>query len=163
MGLLVIPFMLLATTASQSTPDARLADFSRMSRALNAEIALVGADGTVREGLLTAATPDQVTMRFAANDRSFARADIASAERLRDGRRDGLIKGMVFGAVTGLFAMQGLDTAAQGIVAWMGSIAFYGGVGWAIDAAQDHREPIYRAPAPDPAPRKPGLRLAIRF
>lgn len=163
MGLLVIPFMLLATTAPRSTPDAKLADFSRMSRALNAEVALIGSDGTVREGRLIAATPDRVTMRFGANDRSFARAEVVSAERVRDSSRDGLIKGVVFGAVTGLFAVQGLDTLAEGIAGWVGSIAVYGSIGWAIDAAQGHREPIYRAPTAVPAPKKPALSLAVRF
>lgn len=163
MGLLVIPFMLLAVTSPAKAEAGKLADFSRMSKAINAEVALVDAGGIVREGILTAATADAVTMRFAGNDRSFARAEVASAERVRDSTRDGLIKGMVFGAVTGVFAVQGLSTPSEGILAWFGSVAFYGGIGWAIDAAQHHREPIYRAPGSVPAPKKPALTLAVRF
>jgi len=163
MGMLVVPLLLVTLTAPAKTATQKLADFSRFSEAINTEVALIDAGGVMREGLLTAATADAVTMKFASGDRSFARADVASAERIRDSTRDGLIKGMVFGAVTGLFASQGLSTPAQGIAAWAGSIAFYGSIGWAIDAAQKHRQTIYLAPAATPAPKKPALGVAVRF
>jgi hypothetical protein len=161
--MVVFPLILLLTLAP-STPDAKkLADFSRMSKAIHMEVALIDSSGVIREGRLIAATADALTLATPSGQRSFQRAEIAGAERIRDGRRDGLIKGMVFGAVTGIFAVQGLRTPAQGVAAWFGSIAIYGGVGWALDAAQTHREPLYRAPAANPAPQKPGLTLSVRF
>ena len=161
MGMLIIPLLLIAITAPHSdVPADVLADFGRFSKAINAEIALVDQDGTVREGILTAATKDDVTVRFGSGLRTFSRATVMSAERVRDSRKDGAIKGAIFGAITGVFAMQGLDSAGEGVAAWFGSVAIYSGIGYLIDAAQTHREPIYRG-----APVAPGasVKIAVRF
>jgi hypothetical protein len=162
MGILIIPLLLLAIVAPSSQPGEReLTDFERFSKAIGREIALVDRDGTVREGLLEGATADHVTMRFGSGATTFTRAAIVSAERLRDGRKDGAIKGAIFGAVAGIFAMQGFDSASEGMAGWAGSVAFYSAVGWALDAAQTHREPIYRAQPSGVAP--PPVKLTLRF
>lgn len=161
MGVLVIPLLLIAIIGpSPKPPDDVLADFARLAKAQGAEIALVDRDGTVREGLLASATADQLTMQFSAGQKTFARTEVVAAERLRDGRKDGVIKGAIFGAITGLFAMQGFNKPEEGVAALAGSVAIYSAIGYALDTAQTHREPIYRVPGtPAPAPVKVSLRF----
>jgi hypothetical protein len=160
--MLILPLLILITVSSnnQKTPDHVLADFSRLAKAQGAGISLVDRDGTVREGVLASATADQLTMQFGAGQKTFARTEVAAAERLRDGRKDGAIKGAIFGAITGFFAMQGFDSRAEGLAGWAGSVAVYSTIGFALDAAQTHREPIYRVPG-TPAP--PPVKVSLRF
>jgi hypothetical protein len=161
MGVLVIPFLLLAIIVpNPKPPDNVLADFARLAKAQGAEISLVDRDGTVREGVLASATADQLTMQFGAGQKAFARTEVVAAERLRDGRKDGAIKGAIFGAITGLFAMQGFNKPEEGLAALAGSVAIYSAIGYTLDAAQTHREPIYRAPG-TPAP--PPVKVSLRF
>jgi hypothetical protein len=128
-----------------------LDDFSRLSKALNTDISLVEADGTVREGRLVAAGPDGVTMKFAAGTRVFRADQITSAERLKDRVGDGALKG----AIVGVFL--GLVTQSTRADFWFSSIAIYSGIGFALDAAQTHRETLYRAPP------RPSMSLSFRF
>lgn len=149
--------LLLLAFAPTSQPSATaLADFSRLSKAAGQGIALVDLDGTVREGLLILATDEALTMRFAGGDRIFSRSTVTSAERLRDGNRDGAIKGALFGALIGAIAAQ-FDAGSSGEV-FFKSVAVYGGIGWMLDASQKHRQPIYRAAAPEPS-----LKVSLRF
>ena len=163
MGYLTIPLLLLFTIGPGSKdPDKALSDFSRFSKALNAQIALVDRDGTVREGVLANTTGDDVTMRFGSGTRLFARAEIMSAERLRDSSKDGALKGALFGALIGLLVAQGFDSDSDAYNGWLGSVAVSAGIGWAIDNAQSHRHPIYRAPA-SPAAAKPTVKMSLHF
>lgn len=147
MGFLIIPALVLIVVAPGTGPSkATLAHFDRFQQSLNREISLVDQAGIVREGMLKSATANDVTMRFQSGDRTFAKPDIASAERLTDGRRDGAIKGAIFGAVVGIVAIQGTTTNAQGAAVWVFSTATYSAVGFGLDAAFKHRQPIYRAP-----------------
>ena len=145
MGILIVPILILVTIGSNpKTPDEVLADFSRLARAQGAEISLVDRDGAVREGRLASATVDQLTMQFGSGQKTFARTEVVAAERLRDGRKDGVIKGAIVGAIIGVFSLHGFDSPGQATAGLAGAIAFYGAIGYALDAAQTHREPIYR-------------------
>ena len=55
---LIVPALLLLTIAPMTAHAQTLDDFSRLSKALNKDISLVEADGTVREGKLVAAGPE---------------------------------------------------------------------------------------------------------
>jgi hypothetical protein len=157
MGVFLIPFLIIVALSPVPGPSERaLADFSRFSKAVGTSIAIVDRDGTVREGRLSAASADSVTVTFSGGERSFSQPVIASAERLKDGLKDGFIKGAIFGAVVGIFAGQGYDSQGGAVAGWFGSVAIYGLIGTAIDASQKHREPIYRAPAP-------AMKVSIRF
>jgi hypothetical protein len=159
MGILIFPLMaLLPFMPAPKTPDHVLANFSRFSGAIGQEISVVDIDGTVREGVLVSASASGVTMRFGPNERVFNRDVIASAERLKDGRVDGAIKGAIFGFVMGALASQGARSDSEASKIALTSTAIYSGVGWVIDAAQDHRQTLYRAPA-----SQPGVKLSIRF
>jgi hypothetical protein len=147
---LILTLILLTIVPITANAQA-LEDFSRLSKALNTDISLVEADGTVREGKLVAAGPDGVTMQFASGTRAFKVDQIASAERLKDGVGDGALKGAIFGVFLGLVTH---STRAD---FWVSSIAVYSGIGLALDAAQTHRETLYRAPP------RPSLSLSFRF
>jgi hypothetical protein len=159
MGVLLVPILLIVAIAPAPGPsEKRLADFSRFSGAIGAPIAIIDRDGTVREGRLSAAAADSVTVMFSGGERSFSQPVIASAERLKDGVKDGFIKGAIFGAVVGVFALPGYDSRGGAVAGYLGSVAVYGLIGTAIDASQRHREPLYRAPVPAPA-----MKVSVRF
>jgi len=166
MGFLVFPLLLVLTIAPVPGPPSHvLADFSRFSSAIDREIAIVDVEGTVREGTVTTVTADDVTLRFGSGVKVFPRASVTSAERLRDGRLDGAVKGAIFGAILGLLTMQAYESTGERFGAWAGSTAIYGGIGYALDAAQTHRQPIYLAPASAAAATTitASLKLSLRF
>lgn len=157
MGVFLIPVMIvIALSPTPGPSDQTLADFSRFSKSIGRSVALVDREGTVREGVVSSATADSVTLGFVGGDRTFSQESVASAERLKDGVKDGFIKGALFGAIVGFFAGQGYDSEGGAVAGWFGSVAIYGLIGTAIDASQKHREPIYRVPAP-------ALKVAVRF
>jgi hypothetical protein len=157
MGAILVPVLIIVALSPTPGPSEQaLGDFSRVSREVGTLIALIDHEGAVREGVLSAATPDSVTVRFSGGERSFSQPAVASAERLKDGLKDGFIKGAIFGAVVGVFAGQGYDSQGGAVAGWFGSVAIYGLIGTAIDASQKHREPIYRAPAP-------AMKVSVRF
>ena len=158
MGYLAFPLLLLLVFApGSSASDGALEDFARLATAVNSEIAIVDTDGAVREGILRSVSASELTMQFGSGERTFSRDAIASAERLRDRRLDGTIKGAIFGAVIGLLMSQAYEGGAGAGSAFLASVAIYSGIGYAFDAAQTHREPIYRGPA------KPAAKISLRF
>ncbi len=164
MGYLVLPVLLFLTVApTPGSPARALGDVSRFSKAINKQIALVEADGTVREGVLVAAGPDGVTMRFASGTRSFALGGIASAERMKDGRLDGAIKGALTGLALAAMS-QGYESSDGHAGEVLQAVASFAAIGYALDAAQTNRQLLYRAPVePAGAASRPGLSLSFRF
>ena len=151
-----IPLLLLLFVPDHYTGK-QVADFTRFSQSIGKQIAIVDREGIVREGRLASATADELTMDFSGTQKTFARDAIASGERLRDGRLDGTIKGAIFGLVAGLYVAAEVPDQGKATAILTG-MAIYGSIGWGLDAAQNHREPIYRAPKPAPA-----LKVSLRF
>lgn len=146
--------MMLLTAVPASAQDGEV--FARIGGALNREIALVESDGTVRRGVLEKVTADEASVRFAAGVRTFSRQNILTIERMRDGILDGAIRGAIVGGLLGLATLGYPEgTARAGI--WMCSIVAYSGIGLALDAAQTHREMLYRSP------RGASMSLSFRF
>src|SRR5215203_1305322 len=160
MTFLIIPGLFFLMAAPMPGPPAKaLADFSRISRALNQQIALIEADGTEHEGVLTAVTGDQVSVRSAAGENTISRANIASVARKGDGRIDGVVKGALFGFVIAALASQGCDNTTR-CHPWR-LVAATAGIGYWFDAEETHWRPLYRAPALMAAPKpKPALSLS---
>lgn len=150
---------------AQGKAAQRLADFSRFSKAINKEISLVEADGTVREGVLVAADSDSITMKFASGARSFAHRQIASAERMKDERSDGAVNGLAWGLLLALMPNQGLNSSDSYLAYIASSMVTFAAIGYVIDAAQTNRQPLYRAPAQQTAGAKlkPALSSLFRF
>lgn len=165
MSYLILPILLIFTLAP--TPEAskrNLGDLSRFSKALNKEIVLVNTDGTVTEGVIAAVDANGVTMKLNSGTRFFANAEIASADRMKDGRIDGAIKGGLFGLLLSVMASQGLASSddVDGFVAK--NVATFAALGYAIDAGNPNRQRLYQAPAPPPATMLyPKLSLSFRF
>lgn len=158
MGYLIFPLLLGVVLAPAPKPSQqKLADFTRFSTAVGRQIAIVDNDGDVREGLLRSVSTSDLTVQFRSGERIFQRDVIASAERMRDGRIDGAIRGAIFGVVIGAFATQGARTNGEAASIFIGSVVTYAGIGYAIDASQSHREPLYRAPA------RPNVKVSLRF
>jgi hypothetical protein len=163
MGGILIPVLLVITLSPTPKPSEQaLADFSRFEKAVGHAVSLVGRDGVVREGVVSSATADVVTMTFGGGVRRFARDELVTAERLRDSVWDGVIKGAVIGAVVGALALE-FNSRESRVAQWFGAVATYGAIGWALDAAQKHREPIYRAAASPPVAPKTTVGFSVRF
>ena len=163
MGYFILPLLIGIAIAPMPHPSEKtLADFSRFSKTTGTRISLVERDGTVREGKVSAATADTVTIAFGMGERTFSQTDIVSADRLRDSTKDGAIRGALFGAIIGILAGQGYSSSEDAMKGWYASVAIYAGIGWALDASQTHRQPIYRVLGPAAAPT-PAVKMSLRF
>ena len=159
MGYFVLPLLLLIGVVPAPSPSAAtLADFDRFSKAVGHRIALVDAEGIVREGVVRAVSSSDVTMQFGSTEKVFPSATIASADRLKDGRVDGAVRGALFGLVVGALASQGARDEGEATRIGLASMALYSAIGWAIDASQTHRQPLYKANLPPPA-----VKVSLRF
>ena len=133
-------------------------DFARFSRAIGKEVSIIDHKGDVREGVVVASTDESVVLHFGSGSQTFARSAIVSAELLNDSRRDGAVKGAVFG-----LAMAARFTAISGevyIPLIASSVGTYSGIGFLFDALHTGRQPLYRAHV-STAPS--ALRLSVRF
>jgi len=157
MGYLILPTLLLILVPGPGARAATLQDFSRLSGAIGQEVSLVDLDGLVRVGIVEAATGDGITLRVGSATQSFLRAQVASAERLKDGRIDGALKGAMLGFVMATLGSQGCVSVER--CPFWGPITVMAGVGYLIDAGSNNREPLYRVPL---APA-PSLKFSWRF
>ena len=155
--MLIILLLLLPIIPLPPPSADALADFSRMSKALNTEVAIVDQEGVVREGILTAATKDDLIIAVGSGSKTFSREVVMSADRKTDSRKDGAIKGAIFGAILGTFVFDTYNNHGGGIGSWFTHVGVYSGIGYLLDAAQDHREPIYRGPS------APAVKVKLRF
>ena len=163
MGYFILPLLIAIAVAPMPQPsETTLANFSRFSRTTGTRISLVERDGTVREGKVSAATADTVTIAFGIGERTFPKTEIVSAERLRDSSKDGAIRGALFGAIMGILASQGYSSSEDATKGWFASVAIYTGIGWALDAAATNRQLIYRVPGATAA-SKSAVRMSLRF
>lgn len=160
MGYRTLPALFVMVLVTSAAHAQGLDDFANMARAIGKEVAIVDQSGVVREGIVEAATAEAVTMRFGSGTQSFPRTALARAERTRDGSADGALKGAIFAAITGLMAVQGYPPGSDRAGMLAMHVAVWSGIGWMFDAAQTHREPIYRAAAPAATA---ALKLSLRF
>jgi hypothetical protein len=149
MYLLVYPLLLGVVLLPDPGPRARvLEDFARIDRAVGDSIYVVDRDGNERFGRLVGLDDQALRLQIGAQLFSMDRTTILAADSRRDRTTDGVLKGLLFGLVTGLIARQGTSGGADATGVVVGSMAFYGGLGWAFDRANSSRSPLYRAPAP---------------
>ena len=159
MGYLILPALVLLFMPMPAVRAEQLEDFSRMSRAIGKEVALVDRGGLIRNGILEGANADGVTLRVGSATQSFARAEVASAARTKDGSIDGAIKGALLGFVLSAVASQACDAQPCPSQSWVPLIAGLTAAGYVIDATEVNGRPLYRAPSA-PAPR---LNISLRF
>ena len=154
MRYLVLPVLFVLFGATPYAHAQGLADFKSFSRAIGKEVSIVDRSGLINEGVLEAVTVDAVTLRVGSATQSFPRAEIASAERMKDQRLDGAAMGAVVG-----FALAFLTSAECSTCPLWHSAVGGAAAGFLIDAAESNREPLYRA-SPASAPT---LRVSWRF
>jgi hypothetical protein len=159
MRYLIVPVLFVVFVAAPAAHAQGIEDFKSFSRAIGKEVSLVDRSGVIREGIVEAATADAVTLRFGSATSSFLRAEIASAERLKDQSSDGAIKGALWGLLVIVLPNQGYASAGDAFAASWRIVAGFTVAGYLLDAAQTHRQPLYRAPSASP----PTLKVSLRF
>jgi hypothetical protein len=155
---LISPVLFVIFVATPAAHAQGLADFSNISRAIGKEVSVVDRSGLIREGIVEAATADQVTLRVGSARQSFARAEIASAERLTDERIDGAALGALAGVVMHVLFPYGGCFGKSPCPFWR-EVALGAASGYLLDAVQSNRQPLYRAPSAS----APTLKLSWRF
>ena len=156
---LLLPVLFVIFVATPAAHAQGLEDFSNISRAIGKEVSVVDRSGVIREGIVEAATADAVTLRVGSVTQSFARAEVASAARTKDGRIDGAIKGALIGFVLYAVASKACDAQPCPRPSRV-PIAGLTAVGYVIDATEANGRPLYRAPAAAPMGT---LQLSFRF
>ena len=151
----ISPVLFVIFVATPAAHAQGLEEFSNISRAIGKEVSVVDRSGLIREGIVEAATADQVTLRVGSAMQSFARAEIASAERMKDESSDGAIKGALWGLALILVPNQG----GFSFTGYAGAVAVFAAAGYLIDAGESNRQPLYRAPSAS----APTLKLSWRF
>jgi hypothetical protein len=140
---LLSPLLFIFVIATPSATEKQLAEFSRFATAHEEEVAVVDVFGAESLGRVVAATETAVTLSTNAGTRTFYRADLLKADRLRDSTNDGLARGMAVGAVGGLAgATQGRMT----VLGFAGGVAVSGLIGYLLDLSSPEREPLYKRP-----------------
>lgn len=141
---ILLIFVLLPTQPSKA-----LGEFSQFTKAVGEEVSLVTHDGRVFEGTVASATADALTLTVGRDRHHFGRDGVVKADRLKDGVADGIVRGVLLGVVMGALATQGCPSNDScGTRMLMASTAIYGALGWALDAGQHNRQPLYRAAQP---------------
>lgn len=151
MGILVFPVLLFLVAPMPDPPARMLKDFSRFSGAIGQEVTLIDSRGVSTKGIVEKATNEGVILRTGPGSKTFDRAEVASAERMKDSPIDGLIKGTIVGLVLTAGASQGYDSSTSWYAPML-SVGAFSGLGFLLDVTNDSPRPLYRAPAP-PAPR----------
>lgn len=104
--------------------------------------------------------PDVPLDTLAMGRRPFQRMKPKSVRR-RDGNKDGLIKGALFGVLAAVVLEKGLDKEAEFGPRELGTIvAISAGTGYVVDALQAYREPLFR---PGREPLAGGARFKLQF
>ena len=159
MGYLILPVLVIVFVPLGPCPD-QLEDFSRFSRAIGQQVALVDHGGVFREGIVDAATAESVTLRVGSIKTSFPRAGVARADRTKkDSSIDGALKGALIGFALTALASQGCDSTIPRCPSWIPFTAITA-AGYVIDASVAKPRPLYRAPSSSPSPT---LSVSLRF
>jgi hypothetical protein len=87
------------------------------------------------------------------------RADIASAERLKDESSDGAVRGAIWALVLAVMPNQGWTSAGDYWRTVAMAFVVLPTAGYLLDAADAKRQPLYRAPTAS----SPTLKVSIRF
>jgi hypothetical protein len=136
-----------------------LEDFARFSRAIGKEVSVVDVSGLVREGVVEAVTADEVALRVRSGTLRIPRADVVSAERLKDESSDGAYKGALWALLLALVPNQGATSVGQHLRAAGVTVVVFATIGYVLDASEVNRQPLYRAPATT----APAITFSVRF
>jgi len=155
MRYLILRVLFVIFVAAPAAHAQGLEEFSGFLRAIGKEVSIVDRSGLIREGIVEAATADGVTLRVGSATRLFPRAEIASAERMKDDSSDGAFRGALLGLAIILVPNQGGFSFTD---YWRG-VALFAAAGYLFDVTESNRQPLYRAPSAS----APTLKVSRRF
>jgi F0F1-type ATP synthase assembly protein I len=138
-GLLVIlPLILIAAPSHVKDGDVR-----HLNAAQGQEVFVIDSDRREWRGKLLDVASASFTIDGQDGAKRFALDDIRRVDADGDRIRDGLIKGVLFGAFIGVVTSQyiGAEVIPQ-------SMLIYGAIGAGLDALNRCKQTVYRAPAP---------------
>jgi hypothetical protein len=159
MRYLILPVLFAIFVAAPAAHAQGLEDFSNISRAIGKEVSVVDRSGLIREGILEAATADAVTLRVGSATQWLPRADVASAERMKDESSDGALRGAIWALAVALIPNQGWTSAGDYLRSVAIAFVVFPTAGYLLDAAESNRQPLYRAPSAS----SPTLKISFRF
>lgn len=155
--LLLVLFFTFA--AAPVTYGQGLEDFSRISRAIGKDVSVVDRSGLVREGIVEAVTTDGVRLRVGSATEWLPRADIASAERIKDESSDGAVRGAIWALAVALIPNQGWTSGGDYLRGVAMAFIGFPTAGYLLDGAESNRQPLYQAPSTS----SPTLKISFRF
>lgn len=138
-GLIVLAVFMAFFSPFPYVDAAKLAEFDRLLDSVGAEVYVVDVNGSERVGRLVGASDSGLQLRVPAGDLLIDKHEISEVDRRRDSPWDGAIKGAFLAAVVGAIV------APDHPKVWLSGLAVYGGLGLALDAAVNARQPLYRA------------------
>jgi hypothetical protein len=156
---LLLSVLFVILVSAPATYAQGLEAFLNISRAIGKEVSVVDRSGLIREGILEAATADAVTLRVGSATQWLLRADIASAERMKDESSDGALRGAIWALALALIPNQGWESAGDYLRSVAIAFVVFPTAGYLLDAAESNRQPLYRAPSAS----SPTLKVSWRF
>ncbi len=155
-----LPLLFVICVAAPAAHAQGLEDFAGISRAIGKEVSVVQRSGLIREGIVEAVTADTVTLRVGSATERLPRADIASAERMKDESSDGAVKGALWALAVALIPNQGWSSGGDYLRGVAMAFVVLPAAGYLLDAMESNRQPLYRAPSTASAPT---LKISFRF
>lgn len=136
--LVILPLVLVAAPAHVKAGDAR-----HLRASQGHEVFVIDIDQREWRGTLLEVAAASVTIDAEAGPKRFPLDDVRRVDANGDRVRDGVIKGMAFGAFIGLVTSQYLGAGAI-----PRAMLVYGAIGAGLDALNRCKWTVYRAPAP---------------
>jgi hypothetical protein len=155
---LISPMVFVIFVATPAAHAQGLEDFKSISRVIGKEVSVVARSGLIREGVVEAATDHGIRLRVGSATEWLPRADIASAERMKDASSDGALRGAIWALAVALIPNQGWTSAKDYMRTVAIAFVVFPTAGYLLDAADSNRQPVYRAPSPPPT-----LKVSWRF
>jgi F0F1-type ATP synthase assembly protein I len=136
--LVIVPLILIAAPAHVKDGDVK-----HLNAAQGQEVFVIDSDRREWRGKLLDVASTSFTIDGQDGAQRFGLADIRRVDADGDRIRDGLIKGVLFGALVGLVTAQvfGAEVIPQ-------TVLVYGAIGAGLDALNRCKQTVYRAPAP---------------
>ena len=136
--LVILPLILVAAPAHVKAGDAR-----HLRASEGQEVFVIDSDQREWRGKLLEVATASVTIDQQTGPKRFPLDDIRRVDADGDRIRDGLLKGVAFGAFVGLITSQymGASMIPRGMLV-------YGVIGAGLDALNRCKQTVYRAPAP---------------
>lgn len=145
MGFLIVPLIIgIIAVPAPAPPPTELANLARIRRALNEEVYLRDASGQERVVSILGVGADTVTVSVGQQWQTMPRDEILAVDRMKDGNRDGFVKGALIGLILGGIIEANVPDS-NGRYVLQGAVS-YSLIGYVFDRANSSRSKLYRKP-----------------